>query len=62
MNYALIGSLMLFVAILGSWLIVRYKDTIKSKQVKWALFVLYFWLFNFVQLIILAIAYKLMAS
>ncbi|TXL01653.1 hypothetical protein BMR02_02805 [Methylococcaceae bacterium HT1] len=38
MNYALIGTLMLFVATLGGWLIVRFKDTNKSKQVKWALF------------------------
>jgi len=60
MNYALIGSLILFIATLGGWLVVRYKDSKKSKQVKWALFVLYFWLLNFIQLIILAIAYQLM--
>ncbi|GAW84904.1 conserved hypothetical protein [Bathymodiolus platifrons methanotrophic gill symbiont] len=60
MNYALIGTLMLFVATLGGWLIVRFKDTNKSKQVKWALFVLYFWLLNFIQLIMLAVAHYLM--
>lgn len=60
MNYALIGAVMLFVASLGGWTLVRYKRGNKSKQVKWALFVLYFWLLNFVQLIVLAIAYQLM--
>ena len=59
MNYALIGVIMLFVATLGGWLLVRYKNFDKSKQVKWALFVLYFWLLNFVQLIMLAIVYQL---
>jgi len=59
MNYAVIGSFMLFVAITGGWLIVKYKDAVKSKQVKWALFVLYFWLLNFIQLIILALVYQL---
>lgn len=60
MNYALIGSVMLLVATFGGWLIVRYQGAKKSKQVKWALFVLYFWLLNFIQLIILAIAYRVM--
>ena len=60
MNYALIGSVILSVATLSSWLIVKYKHTDKSKQVKWALFVLYFWLLNFVQLIVLALVYQLM--
>ena len=59
MNYPLIGSVMLFVATLGGWLLVKYKDGNKSKQVKWALFVLYFWLLNFMQLIVLAIVYQL---
>ena len=59
MNYPLIGSVMLSVATLGGWLLVRYKDGTKSKQVKWALFVLYFWLLNFMQLIVLAIVYQL---
>ena len=60
MNYALIGATMLFVATLGGWLLVRFKGTNKSKQVKWALFVLYFWVLNFIQLIILAVAHYLM--
>ena len=60
MNYALIGAVMLFVATLGGWLLVKYKGGKKSKQVKWALFVLYFWLLNFVQLIVLAVVYQLM--
>ncbi len=59
MNYALIGAVMLFVSTLGGWLLVRYKRVNKSKQVKWALFVLYFWVLNFVQLIVLAIVYQL---
>ncbi|HIG65917.1 MAG: hypothetical protein HOE45_12380 [Gammaproteobacteria bacterium] len=60
MNYALIGAVILSVAILGGWLLVRFKDTDKSRQVKWALFVLYFWVLNFIQLIILAAAHYLM--
>ena len=60
MNYGLIGAVMLFSATLGGWLLVRYKDGNKSKQVKWALFVLYFWLLNFMQLIVLAVVYQLM--
>jgi hypothetical protein len=59
MNYALIGSMIFIFATLGGWLLVRFKHTDKSKQVKWALFVLYFWLLNFVQLIGLAVVYQL---
>ncbi len=59
MNYALIGSIILLVATLGSWLLLKFKYGDKSKQVKWALFVLYFWLFNFIQLIGLALVYQL---
>ena len=60
MNYGLIGAIILMVSSLGGWLLVKYKNTDKSKQVKWALFVLYFWLLNFIQLIILAVAYYFM--
>lgn len=59
MNYALIGSGMLIAATLGGWLLVRYKHSVKTTQVKWALFVLYFWVLNFVQLIVLALVYQL---
>jgi len=54
MNYALIGFFMLCVGTFGGWLLVRFKAENKSKQVKWALFVLYFWFLTFIQLIILA--------
>ena len=50
---------MLSVATLGAWVLIRFKDTNKSKQIKWVLFVLYFWVLNFIQLIILAIVYYL---
>jgi hypothetical protein len=60
MNYGLIAVVMLTVAILGSWGLIRYKYNKKATQVKWALFVLYFWLLNFIQLIFLALAYKFM--
>ncbi|NOQ16191.1 MAG: hypothetical protein GQ581_03955 [Methyloprofundus sp.] len=59
MNYALIGGMILVFSTFGGWLLVRLKHTDKSKQVKWALFVLYFWLLNFVQLIGLAVVYQL---
>ncbi|NOQ64265.1 MAG: hypothetical protein GQ582_07115 [Methyloprofundus sp.] len=60
MNYALIGSIILSVSTLGGWLLVKYQHSTKSKQVKWALFVLFFWLLNFIQLIILAAIHYLM--
>jgi len=59
MNYALIGSVILLVAIFGGWLIIRLHHQEKSKQVKWALFVLYFWLLNFLQLIVFGLYYQL---
>ncbi len=62
MNYALIGSVMLIVATLGGWLLVKYRGGNKSKQLKWVLFVLYFWVLNFLQMIILALVYQLMQA
>jgi len=59
MNYALIGSVILFVATFFSWLLIKFNYADKSKQVKWALFVLFFWLLNFLQLIVLAFYYQL---
>jgi len=59
MNYALIGSVILFVATFFSWLLIKFNYANKSKQVKWALFVLFFWLLNFLQLIVLAFYYQL---
>lgn len=59
MNYALIGSVILFVATFFSWLLIKFNYADKSKQVKWALFVLFFWLLNFLQLIFLALYYQL---
>jgi len=59
MNYSLIASVILFVATFFSWLLIKFNYGDKSKQVKWALFVLFFWLLNFLQLIILALYYQL---
>ncbi len=59
MNYALIGSVIFFVATFFSWLLIKFNYADKSKQVKWALFVLFFWLLNFLQLIVLAFYYQL---
>jgi len=59
MNYALIGAVILFVSTIGGWLIIRLHHHEKSKQVKWALFVLYFWLLSFLQLIIFGLYYQL---
>jgi len=50
---------MIFMATFGGWLIIRLNHKEKSKQVKWALFVLYFWIINFLQLIILGLYYQL---
>jgi len=60
MNYALIGFFMLCVGTIGGWLLVRFKCVNKSKQVKCALFVLYFWFLTFIQLIILALVHYMM--
>ncbi|MDF1583946.1 MAG: hypothetical protein RQ733_07160 [Methyloprofundus sp.] len=59
MNYSLIASVILFVATFFSWLLIKFNYGDKSKQVKWALFVLFFWLLNFLQLIIWALYYQL---
>ncbi len=59
MNYAMVGVVMLFVATCGSYLLIYQHHKDKSKQVKWALFVLYFWLANFLQLIVLGLYYQL---
>lgn len=65
MNYALVASVILFVATFVSWLLIKLNYADKSKQVKWALFVLFvlfvlfFWLLNFLQLIFLAFYYQL---
>jgi hypothetical protein len=60
MNYGLIAMIMLAVSILASWGLIKHKYNQKATQVKWVLFVLYFWLLNFIQLIFLALVYKLM--
>jgi len=60
MNYGVIATAILTVATLGSWALIKYKYSGKATQIKWALFVLYFWLLNFIQLIILALVYQLM--
>jgi len=57
MNYGMIVTGMLILSTLGSWALIKYQYAEKAKQVKWALFVLYFWLANFIQLIFLALAY-----
>jgi len=59
MNYGVIATVILIIATLGSWVLIKYKYSEKATQIKWALFVLYFWLLNFIQLIILALVYQL---
>jgi len=58
-NYDVIGFIMLIFSIGGGRFLAfgRGNDE-KSKQVKWALFVLYFWVLNFMALILLALVYK----
>ncbi len=60
MNYGVIATVILTFATLASWALIKYKYREKATQIKWALFVLYFWLLNFIQLIILALVYQLM--
>ncbi|WAK00803.1 hypothetical protein [Methylobacter sp. YRD-M1] len=59
MNIAIIGAVMVIIAVIGGILFVRRHTEQPQIQVKMVLFGLYFWGLIFVEIIILALAYAL---
>jgi hypothetical protein len=57
-EFALIGGIILAVAVVGGWLLVRRHPKDHATQVKAVLFGLYFWGLVFLQLIIAALIYS----
>ena len=60
MNAAIIGAAILLISVFGSLFFVKRKAT--ERQTKVMLFVLYFWVLAFFQLIIAAIAYSVLTQ
>lgn len=60
MNVAIGGLVILAVSFLGGFLFSRSNSAKEQGQNKIVLFVLYFWVLTFFQLIIFALAYSLM--
>ena len=61
MIFAIIGLIILLISIIGGWLLAGRKASGQQRQTKILVFGLYFWVLTFVQLIIFAIGYSLMA-
>ena len=60
MNIAIAGAAILLISVLGSLFFVKRKAT--ERQTKVMLFVLYFWVLSFFQLIVAAIAYSVLTQ
>ena len=60
MTVAIIGGIIFVISVIGGVLLARHNASGQQGQTKILLFVLYFWLSAFVQLIIAAIAYSVM--
>jgi hypothetical protein len=60
MNIAMIGIAILVISILGSMLLIKRSASAQQQQTKIMLFVLYFWLLTFFQLIAAAIGYSVL--
>jgi len=60
MNAAIIGVIILVISIIGGVLQACHNTPDQHRQTKILLFVLYFWLLAFVQLIVAAIGYFVM--
>ena len=61
MGLAIVGSIIVLIAVVGGWLFVRNRKT-DEKQIKIVFFVFYFWLLVFVQLILSALVYHFMTA
>ncbi len=55
-NYLIVLMLMIFTSTIAGWSFSRYKQA--EIPIKVMIFMLYFWLFVFIQLIIFAIMYQ----
>lgn len=62
MIVAIFGVTILMISIIGGVLLASRNATDQKRQTKILLFVLFFWLLAFVQLIVVAIGYSLMAG
>ena len=62
MNAAVIGVIIFVISVIGGVLLATHNASDQQRQTKILLFVLYFWLLTFVQLIITAIAYSLITG
>jgi hypothetical protein len=61
MIVAIIGVTILTISIIGGLLLARRNASDQLRQTKILLFVLFFWVLAFVQLIVVAIGYSVMA-
>lgn len=62
MIFAIIGAGVLLISTIGGWLLASRNAPDQQRPMKILLFFLYFWLFTFAQLVILAIGYSVMAT
>jgi len=62
MNAAVIGVIIFVISVIGGVLLATHNASDQQRQTKILLFILYFWLLTFVQLIIAAIAYSLITG
>jgi Na+/glutamate symporter len=62
MTFSFIGVAIMMISIFGSMFLAGRNASDKQRQTKILLFLLYFWLFAFVQLLIAAVVYSLMAG
>ena len=61
MIFAIIGATILMISIIGGLLLASRNASDQQRQTKILLFVLFFWVLAFAQLIIVAIGYSVMA-
>jgi len=59
---AIIGAAVLVISLIGGILLAGHNAVDRPRQTRVLLFVLYFWLLTFAQLIVVAIGYSLLAG
>lgn len=62
MNVAIIGVTILMISLVGGLLLARRNATDQQRQTKVLLFVLFFWVLVFAQLLVVAIGYSVLAG
>ena len=60
MTVAIVGVTILLISVSGGLLLARRNASDQQRQTKILLFVLYFWVLVFVQLIVVAVGYSVM--